>query len=396
MIGCSLLGLCSSILYWFCGGSVNNSVLDSEFLFSDYYYHFAASSVGGNIWENVSHVIFPPLAYCFYWLLWRINPYLGDPEDWNAFKYAPNSLLIYVMYNVFIALLLFYCVQKILYAENNLARGFLLSALILFSYPFFATGIQRGNAAVLIGVLLCLVFIWKDSPNKFLREMALVLIAVAAGFKIYPAFLGVIYLAEKRYKEAFRLVLYGILAFFGPFIFWGGIEGFLSYLSKLFIKGSRAAERWGTIRGLCNMFLSGWMGEQSSNMLGLVLQNIYLFISLIAIWKTKTNWKRIFYACAVLVLYVSGNWMYTLTYMLPAFLFWLKERGEENVRSARWKDVGEAIAWGIIYSLPTWYFVIFHKDMYGCVYLMLYLLLFLNLGEEIIILLRNRKWVKQL
>ena len=42
--------------------------------------------------------------------------------------------------------------------------------------------------------------------------------ALAAGLKLYPAIFGLLLLFDKKYKEAIRLVVYGILAVVIPFI----------------------------------------------------------------------------------------------------------------------------------------------------------------------------------
>ena len=61
----------------------------------------------------------------------------------------------------------------------------------------------------------------KDRSSAASREAALILIAMAAGIKLYPAIIGVIYLREKRFKEAIRLVIYGLIIFLVPFAFCG-------------------------------------------------------------------------------------------------------------------------------------------------------------------------------
>ena len=368
VLGVSMLGLVSSLVYWLFLGNVDATVLKSDALFSDYFDHIAFASTGDRIYHISYDACFPPLAYCFYFLLWKINPFYGDYQNWNSFKYETNNLLIYVIYNMILAVFLLYAIQMILKKYSS-GQTLALSLLILLSYPFFATSIQRGNATALVGILLCIAFAWKDSPNRIYRELALILIAVAAGFKIYPAFVGLVYLIEKRYKEALRLLVYGVILFFGPFVFWGGMQGFKDFVWLMIGREQEIVKRWGTIRGITNIYLSGLMGDMRSNAIGWGLENIYLIVSVVLAYMTKTNWKRIFYITAVLVLYVPVNWMYTLVYLLPALLFFIRDKD----RLGSWLDFGFAVLWGIIFSLPSW-MLLFHIEIYEGVYKILYIL----------------------
>ena len=69
--------------------------------------------------------------------------------------------------------------------------------------------------------------------GKAEKEAALLFIAFADGLKLYPAILGVLYLAEKRYREAGRLVVYGVVLFFLPFGFLGSGWIFLRNISAV-------------------------------------------------------------------------------------------------------------------------------------------------------------------
>lgn len=95
-----------------------SEVLLSDLNFSDYFYHIAFASeptqtyaVGGGA------ACFPPLAYFFYYLLWRINPcYLADKGNWEGFRQADNNMLIFLMYNIVLTIALANLVQ--LYCEK--------------------------------------------------------------------------------------------------------------------------------------------------------------------------------------------------------------------------------------------------------------------------------------
>lgn len=126
--------------------------------------------------------------------------------------------------------------MSIAYKTNSNLKKNIMIGVLLFSYPFFLYAFERGNP-----VMYTMFFLWggivlKDSNSKFLRELGLIFVAISAGFKLYPALFGFIWLAEKRYKEAVRLVIYGLMAFFIPFLFVGNFTSYLStfvlYLDK--------------------------------------------------------------------------------------------------------------------------------------------------------------------
>lgn len=50
-------------------------VMDSTFLFSDFFYHIAGSSDTSTMYFYGDPYSFPPFCYLMYTLLWSLNPY---------------------------------------------------------------------------------------------------------------------------------------------------------------------------------------------------------------------------------------------------------------------------------------------------------------------------------
>lgn len=115
----------------------------------------------------------------------------------------------------------------------------LLIFLVLFSLPFLYT-YERGNT-ILYAVALLLAFVyWKDSPRWYLREAALLALAAAASLKVYPALFGLLLLRERRWRDMAKALVYGVVLFFLPFLFFGGF-GKISYLLETLRMGSALA-----------------------------------------------------------------------------------------------------------------------------------------------------------
>lgn len=369
----SAAGFLFSLLWWFSGyGSVEASVLNHEDLFVDYYYHMSASTDPQHLYSLTEFVIFPPLAYCFYHLLWSINRFTGlDPLDWERLRTTGNFPLIYVMRSIVLALLIYLCVKKYLEKYNEYSV-LTVALMVLFSYPFFATSFQRGNSVLHICILLCIAFRWKDSESKVKRELALVLIAVTAALKIYPAIAGVLYLYEKRYKEALRLVLYGILLFFLPFVFFGGLDGIRIFIGKILTKERGSSEPgWQSLRSLMFMLLPEGVSATAKVRISFVVENVFLLSSLWAAWKTRRQWERYFFIGVIMVCYVKINFMYTLVCLLPAFLMLLRETRAE--KTPGWRALLGAGIFGIIFSLHSWMIYVFADNMISGSYLVMYL-----------------------
>lgn len=369
----SAAGFLFSLLWWLSGhGSVDASVLDPELLFNDYYFHMALASDPKHVYALSEGSLFPPLAYCFYWLLWRINAFSGlDPLDWQTLRGSTNFALVYVMRSIVIALAIYLCIRKYLEKYNE-GTWLSVALMVLFSYPFFATSFQRGNSVLLISIMLCIAFYWKDSESKVKRELALILIAASAALKIYPAIAGVLYLYEKRYKEAGRLILYGILLFFGPFVLFGGLDGLKLFIAKIISneRGS-AMPGWESIRRLMFMLIPETVPPPLVARISFAFENIFLFASLWGAWKTRHQWTRFFFLGAVMVCYVKINYMYTLVMLLPAFLMLLRETREEQ--RPGWQALLGAVLFGIIFSLHSWMLFVFEQNMITGSYLALYL-----------------------
>lgn len=237
-------------------------------------------------------------------------------------------MLLVCMLYILISFFLLYLVRRYLdFVSFELQM--LVTVLILFSWPVFGMALQNGNIVILVSILLGTAIYLRRSPSKVFREIALILIAITAGFKIYPAFAGIIYLKEKRWSEAGRLLLYGIAFSFLPFIFFGGIEGIKNFFGLLLTREHEIVYRYNTIRGGLNtVFNIFGFDVELGNVLAIVGEQVFLFLSVIMILLSKSEWKTAVYIGAVRSFYVPTNYSYTAVYFIPGFLCFLKEKYE--------------------------------------------------------------------
>ncbi len=219
----------------FTGGVLfEKCVMKSDFLFSDYFYHIAGSSDTSVMYSYGDPYSFPPFAYFLYSLLWSLNPYKDGESilNWQNYRNADNALTVFVLYNMLFVVLFLYA-TGLYFKEQNVKYRLLLPTALLFSYPFLCTSVQRGNVVMLVAVFLMIAWAWMDSAKKGRQEAAMLFIAAAAGFKLYPALTGIVYLKKKEWKKAARLILYGMVAVFVPFLFFGGLDGMKNLICTL-------------------------------------------------------------------------------------------------------------------------------------------------------------------
>ena len=164
-------------------------------------------------------------------------------------------------------------------------------------------------------------------------------LAAAAGLKLYPAVFGVLYLRERNYKCALRLILYGVLMFVLPAFAFEGIDaitGFIRILGGFTGTGghvftymglqgiSKAAVYWG------NQLLGGgpvqW--EALTGLFGRIQQASYLLAAVLVVLSLfeSQNWRRLL-LLTMAMLEVQQTTGYTLCFLtIPLVYCILEER----------------------------------------------------------------------
>lgn len=263
---------------------------------------------------------FPAFAYTFYGIMGRIIPESIADSDVNTWYYLFISIILCIS-----VMGICFIIPKYLKKESSPFQFWIMTIIIL-SQPFAFAVVKAGNSTVYVLTVILFALYLKDSNNLFYRESALILIAVAAGFKITPAILGILYLKEKRYKEAFRLIIYGILFFFVPFIFVGGVQGFKDYLNIFTQVTSVTSPRPETIVGVVLEIadVTG-LGAHLGLILGNTITIIYGAAVLLIFWFTKRDWKSMALLMSLLMVVINESRPYVLIYLAVPILYYIKE-----------------------------------------------------------------------
>lgn len=333
------------------GYFVKSILLNPMNAFDDYFMHigYASAPFGTNIYEFSENACFPPLAYLIYGFLARCVGYCADdPADTKAHQFVFYNMTVYILYTVVCIVLIVYAISLFIKKRGFVYQVVLPCALIL-TYPVSFAAIQRGNSVLLVAPLICIAVAWRNDESKIKRELALVIIAVCAGLKIYPALLGLLYLKERRWKETLRLLIYGIVLFFGPFVFFGGIEGLKTFVSTL-INLSGEVHRC-SVSGMTDAITTGLFGRRIAEF-SFVIQQVFLIICLAAFFVTKDKWGEMLALCSLMAVYISSSWMYTCVYIIPVLLVFFSEKDDKPIRinKSNWTDIIAMILFLCVFS----------------------------------------------
>lgn len=322
--------------------------------FSDFFRQIVYASDLENIYFNTSDAPFPPLAYCLYHILWCMNPIelpikLGSWRELSLYQF---NLLLFLMIKIIEILLFYIAIRKILsqYSEININ---LFVILIILSAPFFAGALERGNIVFLTVILLLFALHFKAADSSWKRELALFLIAIAAGLKAYPAIFGLIYIKDRRWKEALRLILYGVVFCLLPFIFTGGLDGFLQYMKVLTRFSGTYPARWTSVRCFFTAACQYLGISEAIGMAGSWLEKGFWIGAVGLLFIEKKNWKKILYLTGLIAVGVPNSYRYTSIYMLLPLVFFLRDCWQEkNKMSAI--NYAYIVLFAMTFTIPVW------------------------------------------
>lgn len=354
-----------------------------DYTFTDHFRHIGFASDLKNFYFNTVEAPFPAFAYLLYYLLVKIDPpdIPWGVEDWEAVMAYRFNLLVYLAI-VIVLVLIFKTLTDHILPECPQIKRTAIAAAVLLSAPFISGCIERGNISFLTAILMLAAVYLKDEDNKYAREAALILIAMAASLKIYPAFLGLIYIREKRWKEAVRLIIYGLLFFLVPFAFTGGAASFIRFCKVIFFFEGKTYRSWTNIRGVL-LSISDLLGqyENSPNFVKYfkIAENVYLLGCIATLFKTKTPWKYVLYMTGIMSLYVSGSHRYVACYMMIPLMMYLRAAYTED-EATRPKLI-YGVLFALTFTLPFYgYFTGWQADLF--VFLPIYIIMGYSFIED--------------
>lgn len=192
-------------------------------IYTDWFMDFFNSirdSAASNVYSERNSV-YPPLAVAFFRFIGRMIPYREvalDPRNKYDMQQSQLAIMFYLLYVIIVVLFMYRSVLKTTLTDKKMriSTEFFAFSMIA-SYPMIYC-FERGNI-VSAAVALTMFFVFfRNSDSKVVRELSYIALALAAGLKLYPAIFGVLLLFDKKFKDAGRLIAYGILSVVVPMI----------------------------------------------------------------------------------------------------------------------------------------------------------------------------------
>lgn len=202
--------------------------------FMDFFNSIRDAAQGSGVYTE-RRVIYPPMANLIFLILSRFTPdayndtSFADRFDWS--KYFPTMMLV-VMFCCLLAIVYFFIIYTKLESPSRYTR-FAFALLCFFSVPTLYM-IERGNMIIFCMIALMIYAFTYNSTSKFHRELGLIALAFAFSIKLYPVVFGWLLVADKRFKDAVRCAIYGVLMLFLPCFFFGGPVCFLHLFNNIF------------------------------------------------------------------------------------------------------------------------------------------------------------------
>jgi hypothetical protein len=160
---------------------------------------------------------YPALSYVIAYLFSR----MGDtPPLYRDIIYQNQFMVVFFLFLSMQLVILFSVILSGIKAGGVLYRN-ITAFSIVFSGEMMLL-VERGNLFIICIITLSIFVFTIDSKSAFVREMALLCLAISAAFKVIPAVFGVYLIYKKRYKEAIRCTIYGVILFVLPFFFFNG------------------------------------------------------------------------------------------------------------------------------------------------------------------------------
>lgn len=264
-----------------------------------------------------------------------------------------------------------------------------ISFALILSYPVMYC-IERGNIIILSMIFTMFFIFFKDVDNKIIRELSYISLAIAAGIKLYPAIFGLLLLFEKKYKDAARLVVYGIIAVFLPFIFFINKPETLSIglnncLTLASVTNNNLLAANGDSSALSNIIenLISFATKKKNrlNFSSVSIQNFVFLVNplntklativmciteavaIAGLAFTKKKWQQIFLLAYIMLNIPSASSSYALTFLIiPFIMFLFDDEGNGYPAEKRHKiDYFYILCFALLLTpLPVlWYF---HED----------------------------------
>jgi len=276
--------------------------------------------------------IYPPLPLFIYKILARLVPYgivAQGPLAIRSSQLGQIVLLLYILITLSIFLVLLLDVKK-----GSKIEKYLFAFIILLSAPFLHQFERANIIFVALSFLMIFVF-FKDSKNRIVREFALISLAISGAIKLYPVIFGLLLVKEKRYRDIYRVLIYGLIFLILPFFALGGINQLPLLINNLF-STSDSVTSWGVgyAVNLQNITRTvfGFFGNfgESPIAIGRFISFVLLILGLVVSFLLHSKWKVIAIITLLMILVPAISYEYVLIFMVIPLIMFLDSEDKDK------------------------------------------------------------------
>ena len=278
------------------------------------------------VWDKA----YPPMGYVIskhFAKLVDID-YYYKKNGFSSMAFEPKIMLVYLLRTLFGVIMLFELIRDNI--NGGKVRKAFFAFVLTFSLPVMYT-VERGNNILFASVSLIIFIFFYDSKNLFVKEIALLSLAFSFSLKLVPAAFGFLLILNKKYKEAVRATVYGLLMLFIPFLF---LDGGFSNVALFFRNLSLHLEHFGSAGdcGLQECLIHCGFNHLSKLCNGSLRYMLSIYL-LICCFFLKRKWEIITAVNLVILIVPAHSFLYVLIYMLPSAICFINET---EYRKADW------------------------------------------------------------
>ncbi|MBQ8209674.1 MAG: DUF2029 domain-containing protein [Clostridia bacterium] len=307
-------------------------------------------------------------------------------------QYDQNCMIVYFIFAIMCILLMTSFINKYvndINKDNNkktVSSHTLISFMLVISYPVMYC-IERGNIIILSVIMTMFFIFFRDSESKIVKELSYIALAFAAGIKLYPAIFGILLLIEKKYKDAIRLIIYGVIFVIFPFVFFMDLDSSALSISSQSVAAAISSSHTSAIAVensspiasiLENLISFATKKKNSLNFSSVSIQNfVFLFerdnttlaqivgiitefIAVAALLFAKKTWQKVFLVTYLMLNIPSASSSYSLAFLIiPFIMFLYDDKGNGYLSTNRPKtDWAYIISFALLFTpIPMfWYY----------------------------------------
>lgn len=234
-----LLGLLGALIvtkgryfHWFLYADEHDTAMD--------FLNSLAETHGGDPYGRFT-TLYTPLCNLFFFILSLMVPatvsdfwpdthqgFIDMRNTQNDMRTQQSTLMLYLLYVVIFVIAWILCVslkyyRAEIFGKKSMMWGMIIGATSMLTYSSLIN-IERGNVVNMTALFIMLFLFGYRSEHRGIRELSYVMLAIAAGLRMYPALFGIFLIADKDWQGAIKTVVYGLMSVVIPLFAFGGLS----------------------------------------------------------------------------------------------------------------------------------------------------------------------------